>query len=241
MAGGRGILGADGKLLIRSDGTVDVCEDCCGETPAHQLILCDGSGTNLYVSPDDADEGDGILYGGNCHTAGVETTLPDGGTLLDAVDFTVDADCCLCGGCLNSITPDTVEVTFIGITNCCSFNAKILEDVNGAYCLTRVGDCGWSSSFAATRRQYTSGSNCAGGTWNDSSVTINVEAFVSSGGDFTVRMYESTSVSNRFFQHDTSGTGCVSFAGSNVVASCAAAQLAHLGAGGSVSVVVDGC
>jgi len=29
MAGGRGIIGADGKLLIRSDGTVDVCEDCC--------------------------------------------------------------------------------------------------------------------------------------------------------------------------------------------------------------------
>lgn len=39
MAGGRGILDANGRLLIRSDGTVDVCEDCCDCESSFDIYL----------------------------------------------------------------------------------------------------------------------------------------------------------------------------------------------------------
>jgi hypothetical protein len=71
MAGGRGIIGADGKLLIRSDGTVDVCEDCC-EGEAYQLerlwaLSCGLVGENYWVRRPFAEPGDRIVVDGKAY------------------------------------------------------------------------------------------------------------------------------------------------------------------------------
>ena len=60
MAGGRGILDSSGRLLIRSDGTVDVCEDCCGCPSSLNVTLstltictgCDDSGGSSFDGVD---------------------------------------------------------------------------------------------------------------------------------------------------------------------------------------------
>lgn len=108
-------LHADGgEFLLADDGAFQVCGDCCDEN-VRRLTQCNGTATNLYVSVDDAGFNAKIRHGGICYTAGTEMSLPGGGTLLDAVDFTIDANCCVCNYCLNR-TPVSAHVSFSGVT-----------------------------------------------------------------------------------------------------------------------------
>lgn len=115
MAGGRGILDASGRLLIRSDGTVDVCEDCCNVYSRWRK--CGSLTGEIYTRDSDAAPNpfkrisDGLCWS----RVSTGQALPGGATLLDPADWTTDAGCCVCGGCDAPLSGSTISITFAGI------------------------------------------------------------------------------------------------------------------------------
>jgi hypothetical protein len=238
MADGSIYLGSGGGWKISSDGTWDVCGDCC-DTDVRTLVTCEGVATTYHVLPTDANDGDGILYAGVCHTVGGVGVMPGGGTLLDPADFTIDADCCLCSDCGNDLTPDTIELTFSGVTNCCVgiTGWMIADNVNGTYCLTRIAACSWQTTTQVTLRSYTPGGSCTGG-FTESQLTLTIGVVGLSNGSLLVTVSGNPGGGViRWFQETHIGPSCDDFVASNERTSCSNS----LGTGGTVSAVMNGC
>lgn len=201
MAGGRGILDASGKLLIRSDGTVDVCEDCCG--PYRQLFKCDNSGSTLYVRSSDAGEGVGVIYSGIRYETGAETTL--GGTLLDAGDITVQS------------AGDAYTATLTGVD--ASPCPVCTVTVDGSYAATQLTGCTYT--FADSGPTYVS---CVSGY--TSGITVRVLIYPSDNSIQQVIASENPTTSGlRYFNTGTLAQGTY-FVGDSIptaIASCSAA------------------